>query len=50
MFNAKTLQYTGEQYPLPLATHTDRVPWIAQSMRCEKEACTVTWSGAAASS
>ncbi|MBN8886221.1 MAG: hypothetical protein J0I77_10905 [Rudaea sp.] len=49
VFNAKTLQYTGEKHPLPLATHTDGVPWIAVDA-LRKEAYTVTWSGAAAGS
>ena len=49
VFDAKTLQYTGEKHPLPLELHTDGVPWVAVDAR-HNELYTVTWSGAPAGS
>ncbi|WP_416047232.1 hypothetical protein [Cupriavidus basilensis] len=47
VFDAKTLQYTGENYALPLAEHADGVPWVAVDAP-RKQFYTVTWSTAAA--
>lgn len=47
VYDAKTLQYTGEKYPLPTVLHTDGIPWVAVDPK-RNEAYTVTWSGAAA--
>lgn len=49
VYDAKTLQYTGVKYPLPLDLHTDGIPWVAVDAR-RNEAYTVTWSGAPANS
>ncbi|HEY4445248.1 MAG TPA: hypothetical protein VGN30_13260 [Steroidobacteraceae bacterium] len=49
IFDAKTLQYTGEKHPLPLALHTDGAPWVAVDAS-RNELYTVTWSGTAANS
>lgn len=49
VFDARTLQYTGEKHALPLELHTDGVPWVAVDAR-RNELYTVTWSGAAAGS
>jgi hypothetical protein len=49
VYDAKTLQYTGRKYALPVALHTDGVPWIAVDEK-RNEAYTVTWSGTAAGS
>ena len=49
VFDAKTLQYTGEKHPLPLALQTDGVPWVAVDAS-RNELYTVTWSGTAANS
>jgi len=47
VFDAKTLQYTGEKHALPLAEHADGVPWVAVDAP-RKQFYTVTWSTAAA--
>jgi hypothetical protein len=47
VYDAKTLQYTGEKHPLPTALHTDGIPWVAVDAS-RNELYTVTWSGTAA--
>lgn len=47
VFDAKTLQYTGEKHALPLAEHADGVPWVAVDCP-RKQLYTVTWSTSAA--
>jgi hypothetical protein len=49
VYDAATLQYTGEKHALPLALHTDGVPWVAVDTP-RNQLYTVTWSGAAANS
>jgi hypothetical protein len=49
VYDAKTLQYTGEKHPLPIDLHTDGVPWVAVDAS-RNEFYTVTWSGTAANS
>ncbi|AKU98257.1 hypothetical protein AKJ09_04921 [Labilithrix luteola] len=48
IYDAKTLQYTGEKHALPRAEHADGVPWVAVDA-ARKQFYTVTWSTAAAS-
>lgn len=47
VYDAKTLQYTGEKHAMPTALHTDGIPWVAVDAKLN-ELYTVTWSGAAA--
>lgn len=49
VYDAATLQYTGEKHALPLALHTDGVPWVAVDA-ARNQLYTVTWSGTAANS
>ena len=49
VYDAKTLQYTGVKYPMPIALHTDGVPWVAVDPKLNV-AYTVTWSGTPAGS
>lgn len=49
VYDAKTLQYTGEKHAMPTALHTDGIPWVAVDPKLN-ELYTVTWSGAAAGS
>ena len=49
VYDAKTLQYTGVKYPLPIALHVDGIPWVAVDAK-RNEAYTVTWSGTPANS
>lgn len=49
IYDPKTLQYTGEKHAMPLALHTDGIPWVAVDPK-RNELYTVTWSGAAANS
>lgn len=49
VYDAKTLQYTGEKHALPLDLHTDGVPWVAVDA-ARNQFYTVTWSGTAANS
>jgi hypothetical protein len=49
VYDAKTLQYTGVKYPLPIALHVDGIPWVAVDAE-RNEAYTVTWSGTPANS
>ena len=49
VYDAKTLQYTGEKHAMPIAQHTDGIPWVAVDAK-RNELYTVTWSGAAANS
>jgi hypothetical protein len=47
VYDAKTLQYTGEKHAMPTALHTDGIPWVAVDAKRD-ELYTVTWSGTAA--
>lgn len=47
IYDAKTLEYTGEKHALPRAEHADGVPWVAVDA-ARKQLYTVTWSTAAA--
>lgn len=47
VYDAATLQYTGEKHALPLAEHADGVPWVAVDA-ARNRLYTVTWSTAAA--
>jgi len=49
VYDAKTLQYTGEKHAMPTELHTDGIPWVAVDAK-RNELYTVTWSGAAAGS
>lgn len=49
VYDAKTLQYTGEKHAMPIDLHTDGIPWVAVDAR-KNELYTVTWSGTAAGS
>jgi hypothetical protein len=49
VYDAKTLQYTGVKYPLPIDLHVDGIPWVAVDTK-RNEAYTVTWSGIPANS
>jgi hypothetical protein len=49
VYDSATLQYTGEKHALPLALHTDGVPWVAVDAS-RNQLYTVTWSGTAANS
>ncbi len=49
IYDAKTLEYTGEKHAMPISLHTDGIPWVAVDPR-RNELYTVTWSGAAAGS
>jgi hypothetical protein len=49
VYDAKTLQYTGEKHAMPTALHTDGIPWVAVDPK-RHELYTVTWSGTAAGS
>ena len=49
VYDAKTLQYTGVKYPLPIDLHVDGIPWVAVDAK-RNEAYTVTWSGIPANS
>jgi hypothetical protein len=49
VYDAATLQYTGEKHALPLAQHADGVPWVAVDAP-RNQFYTVTWSTAAAGS
>jgi hypothetical protein len=47
VYDAATLQYTGEKHALPRAEHADGVPWVAVDA-ARNRLYTVTWSTAAA--
>jgi len=49
VYDARTLQYTGVKYPLPIDLHVDGIPWVAVDAQ-RNEAYTVTWSGIPANS
>jgi len=49
VYDSATLQYTGEKHALPLALHTDGVPWVAVDA-ARNQFYTVTWDTPAANS